>query len=93
MSSLTLGRGTLTPVFDPAVTEYQASVPYSATTITVRPVLEESHATVTVNGEAVVDGQDSKPVALSVGKNTVTIEVTAENGVAKMTYAVTDHSS
>lgn len=89
LSSMLLSKGTLTPDFSPAVTSYHALVPHSVSSITVKPSLEETHASVTVNGVGVGDGQDSQPILLGVGSNQVTAEVTAEDGVVKMIYLVT----
>jgi hypothetical protein len=48
----------------------------------------ESHATVTVNSTAVASGQASGTINLAVGGNTITVAVTAHNGVTKK-YIIT----
>ena len=43
----------------------------------------------TVNGVAVTSGSASAPIPLTVGANTLTVIVTAEDGVSTSTYTVT----
>jgi NAD(P)-dependent dehydrogenase (short-subunit alcohol dehydrogenase family) len=44
---------------------------------------------VTVNGDAVTSGNASNPILLSVGRNTITAVVTAEDNVTTKTYTIT----
>ena len=46
-------------------------------------------ATVTVDGSSVASGSASGPIALSVGSNSITVRVTAEDGMTTMDYTVT----
>ncbi|MEF3305186.1 S-layer homology domain-containing protein [Paenibacillus sp. GYB003] len=64
---------------------YTVSVGNSVSSVTVTAAAEDAQATVTINGEAVA----SKTVALNEGSNSVSIEVTAPDGVTKKTYSVT----
>jgi alpha-tubulin suppressor-like RCC1 family protein len=89
LSNLTLSSGTLNPVFAPGITGYTASVDNSVANITVTPTVNESHATVTVNGQAVTSGQASPAINLNVGANIITIVVTAQDGTTTLTYTVT----
>ena len=73
--------------FDPATTGYTASVGNNAAETTVTPTMKDDGAAyvVKLDGVADVDGT----VSLAVGSNTITIEVTAEDGQATRTYTVT----
>ncbi len=83
LSGLTLSSGTLTPGFTTTTTSYGASVASNVSSIIVTPVVNEGHATITVNG-----GSPSSPVSLSVGDNTITTIVTAQDGTTTKTYTV-----
>lgn len=85
---LAISSGTLAPTFDSGTMTYSAVVTNSTPTVTVQPTAAPS-ATVTVNGTTVVSGATSTPVALSVGLNTITVVVTAGNGITQRTYTVT----
>lgn len=78
LSALTVSAGTLTPAFDPAVTEYTLSLPLRTNKITFTATPSDSKATVQGDGE----------VALRSGENKVAVVVTAEDGSAK-TYNIT----
>ena len=78
LSTLTVSAGTLTPAFDPAVTEYTLSLPQGTEKLTLTATPSDSNATVQGDGE----------LALQEGENTLPLVVTAENGDTK-TYTVT----
>jgi hypothetical protein len=80
LGGLSLSTGTLSPAFDPAVTEYTASVANGVTSITATGVAED--------GGVSLGGDNGQAVSLSVGANAVTITVTASDGTTK-TYTVT----
>ncbi|WP_157276578.1 cadherin-like beta sandwich domain-containing protein [Paenibacillus sp. Soil766] len=48
--------------------------------VTVTPVADEPHAQVAVNGTLMASGQSSSAIPLNVGLNTITIQVTSQNG-------------
>ena len=56
LTSLGMSAGTLTPTFSGNTTSYTANVANSITSVTVTPTVNESHATVTMNGVAVTSG-------------------------------------
>ena len=91
MSGLSLSSGTLSPTFDASTTSYTASVANSVSSITVTPTASEANATITVNGTAVTSGSASGSIALSVGSNTITTVVTAQDGVGTSSYILTIH--
>ena len=78
LSTLTVNAGTLTPAFDPAVTEYTLSLPQGTEKLTLTATPADSSATVQGDGE----------LTLQEGENTLPLVVTAENGDTK-TYTVT----
>ncbi len=73
--------------FDKNTYSYNASIEYDTASTTVIPTLEDGTASVlvTVNGTEVPSGQ---VVGLNVGTNTISVQVTAIDGV-KQTYTVT----
>jgi uncharacterized repeat protein (TIGR02543 family) len=88
LSALALSSGTLTPTFATGTTSYTASVANSVTSITVTPTRSEANATITVNGTSVTSGSPSGAISLSVGLNTITVVVTAQDGATTGTYTV-----
>ena len=81
-------------------TRYTASVGHGASTVMVKPETEDKLATVQIreggaetNGvvanERTLQDSDNGAVPLEVGANTVTVEVTAEDGVTMIAYVVT----
>ncbi|TJY42782.1 hypothetical protein E5161_08040 [Cohnella pontilimi] len=88
LSNLTLSAGTLSPVFASGTTSYTASVANSVGTIAITPTVADSTASIKVNGNATASGT-AVTVPLSVGSNTITVLVTAQNGTTQKTYTVT----
>ena len=72
--------------FDSDTTSYSVSLADSVVTVT--PTANNEFAAITVNGTQVASGSDLE-VDLVLGANTVTIEVTAQDGIATKTYTVT----
>jgi hypothetical protein len=82
LSALTLSNGTLSPDFDAATSDYTAELPAGTTaTPTVTATPTNANATVVVT-----DATDVTSAAEA--ERTTTIEVTAEDGVTKLTYTV-----
>ena len=82
LSSLSVTGGTLDPAFNPAVTNYTATVPHSSNSADVSAITSDNNASFTINGS------NNTTVALAVGDNTITIVVTAEDGATSQTYTV-----
>ena len=81
---------TLTPLtWSIFTTSFAATVPYARTHAKVTPTLSHSAATVAVQGTTVTSGSASGVIALSVGANAITVEVTAEDGTTTQTNTVT----
>jgi sugar lactone lactonase YvrE len=89
LSALALSAGTLAPAFDPGTTSYTATVAYGTTSLTVKPTVNQSNATITVNGKTVASATASGAISLSVGANTITTIVTAQDGTTTQTYTTT----
>ena len=89
LSNLVPSAGTLEPVFDPSTIAYAATVPFATTSMAVTPTQADVLATTTVNGVAVVSGVASGAITLSVGVNTITTVVTAEDLTTVKTYTLT----
>lgn len=90
LSNLAVNVGTLSPAFNAYPTSYSYSdAAGSAAAIKVTPATNEAGLTITVNGAAVASGTASGPITLSPGANTITVVVTAHDGVTKQTYTVT----
>lgn len=88
LSGLSFSAGTLSPSFSSGTSSYNASVANSITSVTVTPVVSESHATVTVNGAVVASGSASQSISLATGSNTVSVVVTAQDGTTR-SYSIT----
>lgn len=92
LSGLSLSTGTLVPAFSKDVTAYNAAV--AVNSLTVGPTAQSGKkTTITVNGTPVVSGEQSAPIEVRIGDNTITVECTAQDGVTKKTYVVTVYAS
>ncbi|GGH06936.1 hypothetical protein GCM10007352_11370 [Mucilaginibacter phyllosphaerae] len=89
LSGLSLSSGTLNPSFSGSVISYSAGVTNSVTSITVTPTLNQSGATVKVNGSTVASGSASGNISLNAGDNVITTVVTAQDGTTTKTYTIT----
>lgn len=76
LSALKVNPGKISPAFATTIREYEVTVPYESDMIVVSALTEDENATVGVNGST----------DLRVGRNTVTITVTAEDGTEKRYY-------
>jgi alpha-tubulin suppressor-like RCC1 family protein/phosphodiesterase/alkaline phosphatase D-like protein len=89
LASLNLSSGTLDPPFAGTIANYLASVPATATTIAITPVVASPDATVTINGVQVESGTASGPLALTAVETRIDIAVTAADGLNTRTYTLT----
>lgn len=76
LSALKVSPGKISPAFATTVREYEVTVPYETEMLVVSALTEDENAVVGVNGST----------GLKVGRNTVTVTVTAENGTEKRYY-------
>lgn len=86
LSGLGLSAGSLT--FNPATTEYAVTVNNDTTSIRVTPTAAGTNATIEINGTVVPSGNMSSVLPLSIGLNTVTVLVTAEDPSAQKAYSL-----
>jgi hypothetical protein len=88
LQSLAVSSGSLAPAFNANTTSYSVDVASDVSSVTVTPRLQDTAATMTVNGQATNSGQ-TRTIALNgAGSNTlITIVVTAQNSSQK-TYTV-----
>lgn len=89
LSSLVPSTGALSPAFASGTTAYTVNVPNNVTSITLTPTTTNSASVMTVNGVPRTSGTASQVFPLSVGDNTITVDVLAEDGVADEQYVVT----
>lgn len=76
LSALKVNPGKISPAFATTVREYEVSVPFDTDMIVVSALTEDENAVVGVNGST----------GLKVGRNTVVVTVTAEDGTEKRYY-------
>ena len=69
-------------------TTYTTSVPNATASVTVTPTAQDPTTTINVNGTAVTSGTASGSIALAVGKTTITIIATAQDGITTHTYSI-----
>ncbi|MGX6443867.1 cadherin domain-containing protein [Neobacillus sp. K501] len=90
LANLTVNAGSLTPVFNPSVKNYNVRVPLGTEQIQFTPTVADMNATVVVSGNSLASGQQSSPVRLNPGVNQIPVIVTAQDGTsATYTVAVT----
>jgi uncharacterized delta-60 repeat protein len=89
LSGLVISAGSLSPTFASGTTAYTLAAANNVTSTTVIPTVTDTSATVKVNGVTVASGTTSASIPLAVGANTISVEVTAQNGTTKQTYTVT----
>jgi phosphodiesterase/alkaline phosphatase D-like protein len=89
LSGLTLSSGSLSPAFNSKTTSYTASVATTITSLIVTPTATAGAVTgITVNGSPVISGKPSAAIPLAAGLNTITVSMTAQDGVTTDTYTV-----
>ena len=84
LGGLLLSAGAISPVFAPTDTFYTVSVPNGASATTVKAILADTTSILMINGFKVVSKAVSGSIPLAVGKNTITLEVTAQSGDKKI---------
>ena len=82
------GAEALAPAFDAETTGYRATVGNDVTHVRLTPTLADSGSSVKVNGTPVTSGSASAAIALDVGDNEITVEVTDTDSNTK-DYTVT----
>lgn len=89
LSVLIASDGTLQPAFDHFTTTYlDAPVPSSHSAASIIAVASQGGSLITCNGEHITSGLPVKIPGLHSGSNSVSIEVTAADGVTKKSYFI-----
>jgi hypothetical protein len=89
LSALSVTPGSLAPAFSANTTSYSVDVGSTVSSMTVTPRLQDTAATMTVNGQATNSGQARTITLRAAGLSTsIPIVVTAPNGSSK-TYTIT----
>ncbi|MFC5470370.1 InlB B-repeat-containing protein [Cohnella suwonensis] len=73
--------------FHPSLPNFDIGSSVSISRLLVRPETSDSAATVTINGKPALKNKEN-PVDLHLGKNTITVTVTAQDGGTTRTYTV-----
>ena len=92
LSRITLSEGSLSPSFNSEVTSYFARVENHVESLKVHPSASSSlysfNFNITVNGEEVQAGEESSPISLDEGNNTITI-VVSNSSQEEKEYTIT----
>jgi hypothetical protein len=86
LSALALSAGALTPAFASATTSYTTTVPNATASVTITPTTEDVNATAVVSGAAGPCPSNACP--LTVGANTLTVTVTAQDTTTTRAYVI-----
>jgi hypothetical protein len=78
----------LDQIFQQSLLSYTATASPSDSTTTATVSLSDPEATMTVDGIALGAGVESEKISLNPGSNTITVAVTAEDGVTTTTYTI-----
>lgn len=82
LRGLSSSIGTLNPSFDPLETIYTLEVPDNISSLVITPTVNESHASVVVNGGS------SNTINLDDCQNYISVVVTAQDGTTKNIYGI-----
>ncbi len=90
LQSLVVNGGeNMTPVpFLPSHTTYNVVIPEGTKGYTITAVPVEPHATITIDGKAVENGQPSQTIVSTEGNSRIKIVVTAQDGRTTKTYTL-----
>jgi hypothetical protein len=89
LSSLTLSSGTLNPGFQPNIHAYTVDVSSSVSSVFLIATAEDENALIKVNGSVLDSGAQSESIGLSVGVNSISILISAQDGVTTASYDLT----
>jgi hypothetical protein len=80
---------TLTSTTGASTYNYTTSVPSEVSSIRLKATALQANAVIKVNGNVVVSGVLSDPIALGTGPTVINVSVTAQDGVTVNTYSIT----
>jgi hypothetical protein len=90
LSALTLSLGTLSTVFNSTTLSYTATVPTGTSSISVTATVNEPHASIKINSTPATSGSPTVVTGLSSSvPNSITIDVTAQDGITTKQYGIT----
>lgn len=88
LEKIVLSSGEFSPGFSSGREEYCAWVAHSVDSVTLTLTPSAPLASLTLNGETAIGGEESPPVALSPGRNILRIEVTAQDARTTKSYTI-----
>ena len=88
LTAVELTNVVLVPPFEPDQTSYSASVGLGVNATQLMATTEDETSTIVLNRVAVESGVVSEAIALNEGSNTITVEVTAEDGITTRAYTI-----
>jgi hypothetical protein len=88
LALLTVSTGALNPVFSAVATTFTVQAANLSSTISITPSVADATSIVTVNGLTVTSGSSSGNITLTVGNNTIPVQVFAQDG-SVATYTIT----
>ncbi|WP_127583704.1 S-layer homology domain-containing protein [Paenibacillus koleovorans] len=86
LTALSLSSGSLTPAFATSTTAYKSTVYDSSVTVTA--TVYNPYATIKVKDVTTASATASASLPLILGKNTIPVEVTAQDGTTTKTYTI-----
>ncbi|MEY4368017.1 MAG: hypothetical protein RLZ28_1432 [Actinomycetota bacterium] len=90
LSALRSSVGTMAPVFNPSITDYQVTVTAATASVTLTPTATSAGEVILVNGVPVATGVASAAIALSTaGSTTASVSSTSADGTSATYYTVT----
>jgi hypothetical protein len=88
LASLSPTSANLVQMFQSNLFNYTATVGFLQTREQVTAAVTHANATLTINSNAAASGVESDDIFLAVGQNTITVTVTAEDGIATQDYVI-----
>ncbi|SFL65210.1 S-layer homology domain-containing protein [Paenibacillus sp. 1_12] len=88
LKALEINPGSLDTAFVSSTNSYTTTVSYSTSSLSVTGTVYNENSTLKVNGVTTVSGSVYENIPLNVGPNTITVEVTAQDGTTKKAYTI-----
>ena len=88
LKALTIAGQTLTPVFDPNTTLYTVFSDKAVKTVSVTAISNDDKARLKINEAVTGNGAPSAPITLADGKNIISVQVAAQDGVTARNYSI-----
>jgi hypothetical protein len=88
LKALSIAGQTLSPVFDPVTTFYTVFSDKAVKTVNVSAIPNDDKARLRINEADTVYGAPSAPIMLAEGKNIISVQVTAQDGITVRSYSI-----